>query len=192
MKIVIVIGFLFSVINNAFSHSPNEVSFSIYEKDTFVLVDTEFPWSIRNAVFMADSTLNESSSFDEIKVSLFNYVTQNFVMTSVDGKVIKLLKLIDLKNQGHHENYQFVFENKEIGKIKNTLLFNFSEKQKNFHFLNLEGEKTKFVLTPEFPEKTIAEKSYFSKIVLAMSILFLIIAALYVNRNFNFHPPHKS
>jgi hypothetical protein len=181
IKSALVLGLLISI-NCAFSHSPNEVSFSIYEKDTSILVETEFPWSLRNAVFIADSSLNDSSSYKEIKTSLFNYVNQNFVIIDVNGKQIKLLKLIDLKNQGHHENYQFVFEKKEIGKIKNTLLFNFSSKQKNFHLFQLNGKKLEFVLTKENPEKIIAEQSNLSKIVLALSVLFLIIGALILTR----------
>lgn len=176
MRAVFVFGFLFSLLNNTFSHSPNEVSFSIYKKDTFILVDTEFPWAIRNAVFMADSLLNDSSTKEEINNSLFTYVKHNFVLKDIGGEPIKLLKLVDTKNEGHHENYQFVFEKKEIGEIKNTLLFNFSKKQKNFHVLNLEGEKIQFVLTPDSPEKVIKKKQFPIKylFVVFLGIIFLI------------------
>jgi hypothetical protein len=183
IKSALVLGLLISI-NCAFSHSPNEVSFSIYEKDTSILVDTEFPWSLRNAVFISDSTLNDSSSFEEIKASLFKYVNQNFVITGVNGEQIKLLKLIDLKNQGHHENYQFVFEKKEIGKIKNTLLFNFSSKQKNFHLLQLNGEKLEFVLTKKNQEITIKETRTISNLVIAFSLVFLFIVVFFLKKKF--------
>ena len=178
---LVLIGFL----NCAYSHSPNEVSFSIYEKDTFILVDTEFPWSIRNAVFIADSTLSDSSSFDEIKNSLFHYVNQNFVMTDVKGKQIKLLKLVDLKNKGHHENYQFVFENKEIGKIKNSLLFNFSKKQKNYHVLQIGNERKEFVLSKEDPEVEIKEPSSFSKLQVILLILIILLLGFILRNKFS-------
>lgn len=171
---IIVLGLLFSLKNFVFSHSPNEVSFSIYESDTSILVDTEFPWSIRNAVFMFDSTLNKKSTYEDIHNSLFNYIEENLIINDLNGDKIKLLKVINKKNQGHHENYQFVFEKRGIRKIKNTLLFNFSKKQKNYHVLDINGEKKEFVLTHNKKEEEIlSKKGFLSKTAITITILLL-------------------
>lgn len=181
IKPALILGLLISI-NNAFSHSPNEVSFSIYEKETSILVDTEFPWSIRNAVFIYDTTLSNKSSIEEIHASLFDYVNQNFVLKEYNGKQIKLLQVLDSKNQGHHENFQFVFEKKAIGSIKNTLLFNFSKKQKNIHVLKTVGKNKKFVLTIEKPEIEFEQPTSYFYYGLFVCLILLSIISFFLLR----------
>ena len=178
MRNSLLIFSLLFLINDAFSHSPSEVSFSIYEGDTFILVDAQFPWALRNAVFMFDSTLNKQSTFKEIKESLFIYISQNLVLLDENNDRIKLLKVIDKKGNSHHEEYQLVFENKPASSIRNSLLFNFSNKQKNFHLVKLNGEQHEFFLTKEHPVfefKTENSKGYLYLIIGIITLIFAVV-----------------
>lgn len=172
------IGLLFSI-NPLFSHSPNEVSFSIYKEDTFILVDAEFPWSLRNAVFMYDSTLNNQSTFQDIQNSLFRYIEANLIIKAENEEILKLLKVTDKKGKSHHEEYQLVFEKKTIKSIRNTLLFNFSSKQKNFHVLDVNEQKTEFVLTKDNPEITFEAESSISYLWFLLGGIVLLLGLFF-------------
>lgn len=146
----------------------------MYEKDTFIVVDAEFPWSLRNAVFMFDTMLSNTSSLQDIQNSLFRYIEQNLVLRDRKGEKLALLQVADQKGQSHHEEYQLTFENKPISSIRNTLLFNFSEKQKNFHVLDINGEKKEFVLTPTSPEIIFEAKNTFKYLFYFFGCLVLV------------------
>ena len=176
-QVLIILGLIF-LLNQILAHSPNEVSFSIYEKDTFILVDAEFPWSLRNAVFMFDSTLNKESTFQDIQNSLFLYIQVNLILTDEAGEKLELLKVTDQKGQSHHEEYQITFEKRPIQKIRNTLLFNFSSKQKNFHLLEINGGKTEFVLTKDKPEIAFKSEKPFKYLFYFFGVLIVIFGYL--------------
>ena len=145
-------------ISNLLSHSPNEAHFSIYEDELNLLVDAEFPWTISKAVFLYDSSLNLNPSHENIHESLLSYVKENFIILNLSGDTIELKEVVNLQNQGHHEKYQFIFQKGEVSLLRNTLMFNFSDKQKNYHTFTLEDLRKEFQLDKLHPEFLIQEK----------------------------------
>ncbi|MCG1036336.1 hypothetical protein [Polaribacter sargassicola] len=128
----------------AFAHDANKTFFKIVQSDDSIIVNAEFPWTLRNALLKFKPELKNSKNKIDFKNAFFDYVAINFILKDKNGQIIELLKIEEDKSvntHSHQNNYIFYFDNGIFYEIQNTLLFNENKNQENFHFIVLENQK---------------------------------------------------
>lgn len=132
------------------AHNPNETYCKVLQKENRVEVETELPWTIRNAVLKQYPTLEKSKIQADLDKAFFDYVSQNLVLKDKQNKVLALKEVKPLLNNGetHSNRYLFVYEG-VFEQIENRLLFNLYDTQQNYLDIEQGNEVVKFVTTPK-------------------------------------------
>ena len=142
------------------AHSPNRAYFYIEVKEQVIVVNAEFPWTIREALMNYDPQLK--LNFDEVTMmqALECYFMDNFIISDENGEVAVLRSLKVLPHQGHsHQaNVEVVFEHVEVSSISNTLMFERFLNQKNFISMKDTIGEMKFVTDKHGPTHDIGEE----------------------------------
>ena len=173
------LGLSYLVFPTSFAHDTQEAFLNIEVSKESVHVKSEFPWTIRKALFKFDSTLDNSTNTDDIQTSFIRYVQSNLILTDYEGIQLELLKVYQAENAGHsHQtNYNFIYKGEELHKVTNTLLFNINDNQKNYHSLS----KTNFTTIQKRPSfiLNVSDKiNYYWLLLPLFSLLALLIVKL--------------
>jgi hypothetical protein len=131
--------FLLLVLINSFqlaAHRPNETHTVIQQSDNQLLIQIEFPWTIKDAVLKSLDINQKEKLTDATALQyLQNYVEENFQIIK-KGKIIKALhfRLVP-QEHGHSFLGELGYPKHDLSqlKIKNTLLFNLYEAQRNYN-----------------------------------------------------------
>lgn len=142
-------------LTDAYAHDSTRAFFTIPEngKHGRVQVQAEFPWIIRNALSAYDTTLNTNKSRDAFDQALFNYAKANLIMEDAEGQALPLIKAYEVEEGGHGHQNNFIFEYQGNGvhQITNTMLFNVSEQQLNYHNIITDYQDVEFETTVAKP-----------------------------------------
>ena len=117
------------------AHSPNRAYFDIQVKENAIVVNAEFPWTIREALMNYDSQLGENADEQAITQALECYFMDNFIIRDENGGVaaIQSLRILPHRGHSHQANVEVVYEHVEASLIVNTLMFDIFLDQKNIH-----------------------------------------------------------
>lgn len=133
---------------SVYAHDTNKAFFVVTQQDNEIVVEAEFPWTIRKAVFKEFPTLENTKNQQTIDKAFFDYINKYFQIFSSAGKQLRLKSVNYFKKVGghsHQNDYTLVFEGNDFSEIKNMLMFNAFEHQKNYHELTLNGETLTFI-----------------------------------------------
>jgi len=115
------------------AHDPDQGYLKVERWGSIVHVEAELPWTIRNAVFDFDSTLNPQATQAQLDASLFAYIREHLRLLDENGNSLPLLSVVTLNKQGHTHQFDMVclFEGNSVKTIHNTLLSNVVEHPKH-------------------------------------------------------------
>lgn len=135
------------------AHSPNRAYFDIQVKENAIVVNAEFPWTIREALMNYDSQLGENADEQAITQALECYFMDNFIIRDENGGVaaIQSLRILPHRGHSHQANVEVVYEHVDILRIRNTIMFNLFKDQVNNHVFHLEPSIVSFVSTASYP-----------------------------------------
>ncbi|MFK7832532.1 MAG: DUF6702 family protein [Winogradskyella sp.] len=150
IKVLSIFAFMFLSVCYGFAHDANKAFFTIQQKEDYVEVQAEFPWSIRNAVLEAYPELENSKDKAEFEAAFYQYVNANFRIAHGDSS----LELISVKEEfyeghSHQNNFSFQFKGGTFDRVSNTLMFNSYDNQKNYNDVILKSESLEFITTPD-------------------------------------------
>ena len=159
-KIALLLSFFFY--ENCDAHNPNEAFFKIKETQNTVEISAEFPWTLRCSLLMFSPKLRTAKSQQEFEAVFVEYIKKNLILTDKDGKKMLFRSFKELKNDGHsHGNsYLLTFEGKNVTEISNTIMFEISDKQINYHTIEKKGNS--FETNPKQPSLVLNSKTKFS------------------------------
>lgn len=170
------------------AHDANKAYFNLSIEQNQIMVDAEFPWTIRNALLSYDPQLEFQSDQHTFNNRFKDYVTENFKIEDNSGEPLNLLQVEILQKDGHsHQvNYQFIFEKGLVKKISNSLMFNLQNNQINVHTITINGESIIFETKAETSTFEIEPSSNNLLLVYAAvgisSVLFLVIYKIFKRR----------
>ncbi|MEM9052008.1 MAG: hypothetical protein AAGC47_08160 [Bacteroidota bacterium] len=127
-------------------HSPHQAHFTIEQASDKVIVMAEFPWTLRNALFEYSPELKEAREAEQFNLTLKDYVNENLILRNDLGAKIPLLNVEEIEDHGHSHSgtYLLTYAPDNVASVQNSLMFNLSEKHKNFHSLTTESAVLKF------------------------------------------------
>lgn len=153
MKYLIIIVLSMTVVMNNHAHDPHEAFFRINQTKDTVKIKAQFPWTLRNALIKFSPTLVDAKSSQDFERAFVEYVKKNIIMVDTLGAAMPFAYFEAFDNNGHsHEsNYLLVFLGNGIGKITNSMMFDNSDKQTNYHYLRTENKDIEFQTSPKRP-----------------------------------------
>lgn len=173
------IGFL--SINIVHAHDANKAFFKIVEEeDTKVIVEAEFPWSIRNALIEYNPALKFARDKAEFESTLFDYLESNMVLQGNSGKNFDLISVEEYPVEGHSHQvvYRAIYNGLNLQSLSNTIMFDLYDNQKNYHVVTIsEGTNYEFVTSAKFPSYIIESPETGIKLQSAFFI-FILVGAL--------------
>lgn len=121
----------------SFSHDIENVVYRITLVENTVAIEAEFPWTIRNALLEFQPNLENATSKKDFDDALFRFVKRNLILTDRNSEILDLISITPLprKEHSHGNEFLLLFEGSDLKEIKNTLLFEYQNKQKNIHKL---------------------------------------------------------
>lgn len=184
MKYTLFIFFYFIICLQLYAHDSNQAHFKIEIQENCVVVITEFPWTIRKALLDFAPELKNSNDKDLFQTAFFNYINSTLILSDSEGNQIKLVSVKEMKNDGHsHQtNFKFTFEQSDIYRIKNFILFNVNAEQTNFHSIVKNQAEYEFITTNIDPEFILSNKITSNSGRNFLWLLVLISVPLYVWR----------
>lgn len=138
-----------------YAHDSKEAFFTIPQdgRNGRVQVQAEFPWTIRTALLTYDTTLQTAKTRAEFDQALFNYVKANLILQDPDGQPLQLIKAYEAEagGHGHQSNFIFEYSGNRVHQITNTMLFNLSDQQINYHTILADNQNLEFETTVAQP-----------------------------------------
>lgn len=139
----------------SYAHAPNEAFFDIFESQGNLIIQVEFPWTIRKALLQAAPHLEQAQTQSEMEAGLLDYLKQNIQILDQQKKAFQLLSLVPIpntSNHGHGTLYQLNFDHhRPIHSIQNSTMFNSYPKQINYHTLHTSKGTIKFTTNQQQP-----------------------------------------
>ena len=137
-------------LSKIYAHNSKEAHYEILEIQNGISVRAEFPWTIRKALFEYKPELASNKSKEVMDIALHDYVNANFIIKNAEGKILRLMSVIEVNDGGHsHQvNYRFLFDEGKPMEIINTLMFNISDAHTNFHHMKAHGYDLNFNTSP--------------------------------------------
>lgn len=148
-----------------YAHDPHEAFFSISQTKDTVKIKAQFPWTLRNALIQFSPDLSNAKSSQDFERAFVEYVKKNIIITDITGETMPFIHFEAIESSGHsHEsNYLLFFYGQDISKIRNSLMFNHSDRQTNYHSLSTQNNKNvAFQTSPKHPIFVMHEASSFS------------------------------
>ena len=144
----------------SYAHDSSKAYFNITQNSENVIVNAEFPWTIRKALLDFKPALEKAKKTQVFKAAMFDYVASSFIITNKHGSPLNLLSISTAKSTGHsHQlDYIFTFEAGKISSVTNTLLFAINNNQLNYHSVQNNDEVT-FVTSNEQPTYMLEQKT---------------------------------
>lgn len=159
-RLTLILSLIFTLCQ---AHNANEAFFTLKKGENTIEVQAEFPWTIRNALLDELPELEKTGDKTAFQHAFFNYIQNRFILKNEDQTSLDLLDVKEQETNGHshHTNYVFVFKGQDVSTIENTIMFNISPNQKNYHTIEFYTPKDVFMTTPHNPEIHLAPKSQF-------------------------------
>jgi len=168
-----------------YAHKTNEAFFRIVPKESVIEVETDFPWTLRNALLKFRPELKNDSDRSEFQIAFIDYLKANLKLIDSNGEFLEFVKFEEINNLGnsHQNSYIITYKGTAFEKIENTLLFNIFNNQVNYHRITLDGTKTIF--------KTSNAKAYYdfphgikfhSWWIIAVIVTLVLISLMLVNQ----------
>lgn len=144
----------------SYAHAPDEAFFDIFESKGNLVVQIEFPWTIRKALLQAYPHLEQAQTQAEMEAGLLDYLKQNIQILDQQKQAFQLQSLIPIPNtstHGHGTLYQLNFdEYRPIHSIQNSIMFNSYPNQVNYHMLHTSKTALKFTTNQQVPSFVIS------------------------------------
>lgn len=163
------------------AHNPNEAFYKIKQAEKNIEIEAEFPWTLRSSLLLFSPKLRTAKSQQEFEAVFVEYIKKNLILTDKDGKKMLFRSFKELKTDGHsHGNtYLLIFEGKNLAEIKNTIMFDISDKQTNYHTLLTQKSNKQMETTPKQPSFELETAKSFSfwwyfLMLIPISAIFLI------------------
>lgn len=175
----LLIAILCLFLNYGFAHDANKAFFKIEQKEDVVVVEAEFPWSIRSSLLIAFPDLELSRKQEDYDVALFDYLNNHLIITNGLER-LPLLSVNKTVSQGHsHQaNYILTFKGASFNKITNSIMCNLTREQTNYHELLLQTKSVEYITTNTATSFEIQFEEKNNKKVLSFYYLAGIIALL--------------
>jgi hypothetical protein len=132
--------------NMSLAHSPHECYFDIKMEKQSCTITAEFPWTLRNALLALDPTLKNAQAPQAFKQTFEKYISSHLILKDKEGKMLIFKGFRALESSGHsHQNeYVLEYEGGNIHQVTNTIMFEMSDKQSNYHSIMIDGTKRTF------------------------------------------------
>ncbi len=128
------------------AHSPHECYFDIKIEKNACIIKAEFPWTLRNALLAFDPALNNTQTQQSFERAFEKYISSHLIIKDTHGKALVFKGYKALKSSGHsHQNeYALEYEGGYVKQVTNTIMFEMSDKQVNYHGLMVNGQPKTF------------------------------------------------
>ena len=125
------------------SHEVNQAFFTIKKQGSHIVVETEFPWTLRNALIAFNPGLKTATAKADFENTFVRYIKTNLVLIDADGRVLpfKGFKEVDRQRHLHQNNYVLTFQGHSLASITNTMMFNVYDNQVNYTRVHLGNEQ---------------------------------------------------
>lgn len=175
------------------AHNPRESYCLVNIQDGDLYLRLDFSWSIQEAIQLANPQVEKNVDKEAFWELLVAYIKANLEV-SMDGKKVDFTSIKEVPQaHGHSLILVLKYTRLPLEKIefKNTLLFNYSSRQRNFHRFSWEGQKAEWHITSqEAPSFIISKKQakisnqkyrwFFASSVLGLA-LALAFSSIYKN-----------
>lgn len=131
--------------NLGFAHSPHECFFDINIENKGCTIKAEFPWTLRNALLAYEPGLKNAQTPLDFEQAFEKYISAHLILKDSGGKALVFKGFEALESSGHsHQNeYTLRYAGGNVHQVTNTIMFEMSKKQSNYHSLRVDGaEKT--------------------------------------------------
>lgn len=168
--------------DKGYGHDVNIAFFKIEQKETFVEINASFSFTLRNALQKFSPSLKNATTKQAYNDAFFKYVKVNLILLDDNEQKMELesfKELFDAEHSGQ-DNIRIIFNGSNLARIKNTLIFNVSPKQTNYHTVvskNKEDQifttninNTSFYLETRF----VNNYSYFIYVPITILLLLMI------------------
>jgi hypothetical protein len=170
-----------------YSHESNKAFFKITQNDKKIIINAEFPWTIRKALIEYNPQLENATTKEDFIYSLKKYLKQNLSLKDNNDVIIELTKLTEIENPGHshQSNYLLEYRGNNLQNISNTLLFNINNVQKNYHQIIINNTELKFITSTKHPIFKLPKKEFSIYWILLLIIPMMVILFFVIKkRNF--------
>ncbi len=132
--------------NVGFAHSPHECFFDINIEKNGCSIKAEFPWTLRNALLAYEPALKNAQIPLAFEQAFEKYISSHLILKDKDGKALVFMGFRALESSGHsHQNeYELEYEGSDVKQVTNTIMFEMSDKQSNYHSIMVNGTKRTF------------------------------------------------
>lgn len=154
MKVLFILILIMGMgLNETYAHNSKEAFFVITLQENSVEVSAEFPWTFRTALLTYAPALQEATVKTTFEQALFDYVQASLILKGPDQQPLTLLSVQEFNANGHSHQSNFIFEyaGNQVQEVTNTLMFNVSDEQVNYHKLLQDKKIGEFETTPMQP-----------------------------------------
>ena len=133
-------------LNLGLAHNPHECFFDIKIEKQSCTISAEFPWTLRNALIQQTPALKDAKSTLEFEKAFEQYIAANLILKNNHGQslLFKGFKTLDNSGHSHQSSYALQYQGSDVKQITNTIMFDISDKQVNYHSLMVDGQKKTF------------------------------------------------
>lgn len=162
---------------SCYAHESNKAFFDVSKAETSIIINAEFPWTIRKALIKFNPQLESATSKNEFLKSFKDYLKKNLILINENDEHFELVSLQEVLKSGHshQSNYFIEYQGKNLEKVKNTLLFNINEDQKNYHQITNNNIDLKFVTSAKQPLFRLPKNITSAYLYLLLTIPFVLL-----------------
>jgi flagellar biosynthesis chaperone FliJ len=170
------------ILSIGYAHDSDKAFFQIIQKNNFVEVNAEFPWTLRNALLTYAPKLKETKDKKEFEKALFEYIKSSFIITDIDKNILELLSVNEIKSAGHsHQNtFVLVYEQGVPFQITNTIMFNINDNQENYHNITVNKKSFKYLTSKNKPEFNLIQQKKESHYWFIILIILFCTILVYI------------
>jgi hypothetical protein len=185
-------------LNKGYGHDVNIAFFKIEQKETFVEINASFSFTLRNALLKFSPSLKNATTKQAYKDAFFKYVKANLILLDVNGQKMEFesfKELLDAEHSGQ-DNIKLIFRGSNIARIRNTLIFNVSPKQVNYHTVVSKTKEDQVFTTNtnnmSFYLKTETFNNYSYLIYVPVTILLIFVILFFLYNLNRFQKKHNN
>ncbi|NQX86631.1 MAG: hypothetical protein HRT67_12135 [Flavobacteriaceae bacterium] len=162
------------------AHEVNKAFFVVKKQDHSIVVEAQFPWTLRNALIAFNPKLQNAKDQLEFKTSFEQYIISNLILFDAKGIPLPFrdVEILDKREHSHQNDFRITFKGGSVAKIKNTMMFNIYDNQINYMKVQLDDDHSNYVTKKGNTTVNIIEKNdhrgfrYAFLSILGMSIVF--------------------
>jgi len=176
-------GILVLIACTAIAHSPTEAYFEIYQTPTGIIVDAEFPWTLRNALIDHSPELIQATSQEQFQAVFEQYIQEHFILRDQRSEIIELYSIEKRSNNDHSHsaNYRLLFAQSEIAEVTNTVMIALNPSQNNFQTMITGDSEIEFFTNNLAPIYLLKNKKT-NGLIWSFSVLLFIPLAILLKK----------